>query len=329
MAEKSIKKILPYKHIKEAGAEALKYIDDRRFGRVRSLQTKWKKLNARTMNGIEWNTIMTIGGMSGSGKSSMANELETSLFDCNPRENFSVLSFNFEMLAMKQVGRKISSKMDKTVTELYSGTGKLSDTAYSEAEMHINSDIKNYDIYYVDIPGTVQEIFDTIMDFHVAQKKIKGDYYGTVIVLDHTLLTRGAQGAGEREILSRLYGMFMFLKKKIKCIFIALSQLNREIEKSERLTNPMQQYPMKKDIFGSDAVFQASDYVLISHKPYMLHLQTYGPNHLPVINPTNAQQPMIYWHLIKNRDGEAGLVLSMVDNLKYNKIEEYKQPLKQ
>jgi replicative DNA helicase len=329
MAEGSIKKkILAYKHIKEASKDALKYIDDRRAGRVRSLKTKWKKLNARTMNGIEWNSIMTIAGMSGSGKSSMANELETSLFDCNPRENFSVLSFNFEMLALRQVGRKISSKMNKTVTDLYSGGGKLSDADYNTAKFHVDSDIKNYDVYYVDIPGTVQEIFDTILQFHIEQKKLKGDFYGTVIVLDHTLLTRGAQGAGEREILSRLYGMFMFMKKKIKCIFVALSQLNREIEKSERLTNPMQHYPMKKDIFGSDAVFQASDYVLISHKPYMLHLQTYGPNNLPVINPMDGSQPMIYWHLIKNRDGESGLVLSMVDNLKYNRIDEYKQPLK-
>ena len=117
----------------------------------------------------------------------------------------------------------------------------------------------------------------------------------------------------------------MFVKKKIKCIFIALSQLNREIEKSERLANPMQQYPMKKDIFGSDAVFHGSDYVMVSHKPFMLHLQTYGPKNLPILNPQDGTQAMIYWHIIKNRDGESGLVLSMLDNLKHNRIEEYKQ----
>ena len=323
MAERLNK--LEYKHIQEASKEALEYIDNRRKGRVRSLKTRWSKLNTKLVGGIEWGTIMTIAGMSGSGKSSIANELETSLFDCNKHENFSVLSFNFEMLALKQVGRKISSKMSKTVTELYSGQSSLSDNDFKTAENHVQNEIKNYDIYYVDVPGSVQEIFDTIMSFHEEQKKVKGKYYGTVIILDHTLLTKGAQGASEREILSRLYGMFMFVKKKIKCIFIALSQLNREIEKSERLANPMQQYPMKKDIFGSDAVFHGSDYVMVSHKPFMLHLQTYGPKNLPILNPQDGTQAMIYWHIIKNRDGESGLVLSMLDNLKHNRIEEYKQ----
>lgn len=323
MAEKS--NSLEYKHISVAGSEALDYIDKRRKGTIRSLKTRWPKLNNRLTGGIEWNTIMTIAGMSGSGKSSIANELETSFFDHNPTENFSVLSFNFEMLALKQVGRKISAKMSRTVTELYSGQASLSDNDFQTAEDHINNEISNYDIFYVDVPGTVQEIFNTIMNFHEEQKKIKGKHYGTVIFLDHTLLTRGAQGAAEREILSRLYGMFMFVKKRIKCIFIALSQLNREIEKSERLANPMQHYPMKKDIFGSDAVFHGSDYVMVSHKPFMLHLQTYGPKNLPVVHPTNHTQAMIYWHIIKNRDGESGLVLSMLDNLKHNTVDEYNQ----
>ena len=118
----------------------------------------------------------------------------------------------------------------------------------------------------------------------------------------------------------------MAIKKEIKCMIIVLSQLNRNLESSERLSNPLLHYPMKKDIFGSDAVFHGSDYVLITHKPFMLNLQTYGPNNLPIMNPMNAQQAMIYWHLIKNRDGESGLVLSMTDSLKYNKVDEYYEP---
>ena len=102
---------------------------------------------------------------------------------------------------------------------------------------------------------------------------------------------------------------------------------NREIEKSDRLSNPMLQYPMKKDIFGSDAVFHGSDYVMVSHKPYMLHLQTYGPSNLPILNPGNPSQAMVYFHIIKNRDGESGLVLSMLDNLKHNRIDEYNKIL--
>lgn len=325
MAEK-LSKSLKYRHIRRASDEVLQYMDDRRLGKIRSVKTRWEKLNNAVTGGLEWGTIVTVAGMSGSGKSSVANEMETSLFDHNPHESFSVISFNFEMLAMKQVGRKISGKLDLTSTQLYSGTDMLGDKEFEQAKQVIEDSINDYDIYYVDVPGTVEQMYNTIKKFHAAQKRKKGDNYGSVIFLDHTLLTKGAQGANEREILTKLYKMFMLLKKEIKCITVVLSQLNRNIESSERLANPMMHYPMKKDIFGSDSVFHGSDIVLISHKPYMLHLQSYGPNNLPVTNPQTPEQAMIYWHIIKNREGEAGVVLSMVDNLKFSKIDEYQIP---
>ena len=328
MAEDSYNPIraLEYRHISGPTDEILEYIEERRSGKLSSLKTRWDKFDKVSMGGIDWNTIFTIAGMSGCGKSSIANELETSLFDSNPGESFSVLSFNFEMLAMKQIGRKISSKVTKTVSELYSAVVPLSDTDYDRAKEIANYMSGKYDIYYVDIPGTVEEIYDTIRKFHAEQQELKGDDVGTVIFLDHTLLTKGNQRQSERDILSKLYKMFMYAKKQMKCIFVALSQLNREIESADRMSNPMIHYPMKKDIFGSDAVFHGSDYVLISHKPYMLNLQTYGSNNLPIVNPLNSQQAMVYWHLIKNRDGESGLVISMVDNLKFNRIDEYYEP---
>ena len=84
---------LEYVHIETPTREILKYIDNRRKGIVRSLRTKWKKFNRQCMGGIEPNTIYTIAGVSGSGKSSFANSMETDLFDLNSREDFVVLSF--------------------------------------------------------------------------------------------------------------------------------------------------------------------------------------------------------------------------------------------
>jgi len=324
MEEKSSERSLTFSHIRNAGKEILDYIDQRRKGLATSLKTRWEKFNRATMGGLDWNVIMTIAGMSGSGKSSIANDLETSLFDCNPDENFSVLSFNFEMLAMKQVGRKLSHKLYKTVGELYSSNEDLNDDMYERAENVVNSISNKYSIYYVDIPGTVEEMYNTVKVFHDMRKeKTQDDEYGTIVMIDHTLLTRHRAGDSERESLVKLYRMMMLLKKELKCTFIVISQLNREIEKSERLTNPMQQYPMKKDIFGSDSVFHGSDYVLITHKPYMLNMQTYGPHHLPVVNPDKDSQAMIYWHILKNRDGESGVVMQMTDMLKYNRVDEY------
>ena len=94
--EKTLNK-LKYKHISKATDEIVAYIDDRRRGIVNSLKTKWAKFNKLCMGGIEPNTIYTIAGISGSGKSSFANSLENDLFDLNRRKDFIVLSFNFEI----------------------------------------------------------------------------------------------------------------------------------------------------------------------------------------------------------------------------------------
>ena len=57
------------------GLEALNYICGRRELSISSLKTRWAKFNKQCMGGIEPNTVYTIAGISGSGKSSFANEI--------------------------------------------------------------------------------------------------------------------------------------------------------------------------------------------------------------------------------------------------------------
>jgi len=95
--ELSSNKKLEIKHISSATKEILEYINNRRFGRIRSLRTRWSKFNRHCMGGIEPNTIYSICGISGSGKSSFVNSLQIDLFELNPNEDFVVLNFNFEI----------------------------------------------------------------------------------------------------------------------------------------------------------------------------------------------------------------------------------------
>ena len=88
---------LIYRHISQATVEIVDYIKNRKNKVIRSLKTRWEKFNKLCMGGIEPNTIYTIAGISGSGKSSFVNSLETDLFDLNPDIDFVVLSFNFEI----------------------------------------------------------------------------------------------------------------------------------------------------------------------------------------------------------------------------------------
>lgn len=247
--EKELSK-LEYKHIAEPTKEIIEYINNRRFGIVKSLKTRWKKFNNACMGGIEPNTILTIAGISGSGKSSFANSLETDLFDLNPNEDFVILNFSMEMQSSKQVGRKLSYKLKKTTSQLYTANPDsidVTDEVYAEILKHGNI-IRQYPIYYVDRPGTVEQIKNTIIDF-MNNPSFRGKW--VVIILDHILLTKGKSGEKEREIIADLQRLFLEVKKWGKTTIIQLSQLNRNIETPERISNPIMHYPVRSDLFGS------------------------------------------------------------------------------
>ena len=271
------------------------------------------------LGGFEPNIIFTIAGISGSGKSSWVNTLETDIIDLNPEIDLVVLSFSFEMMSPKQIGRKLSYKLKRTTKQLYSATSedKLTSDDYTKIK-NVSKQIENYPIYYVDRPGNIDDIAETIDYF---QKRCVERNKWLVVILDHNLLTRGKQGASERETLYELQKMFIEKKKVGKTIIIQVSQLNRSIEMPERITNPALHYPMRSDLMGSDSVYQASDYVVVIHRPEILGIQDneYGLKKLPV-------KDMIYLHILKNREGEPK-ILAFVNNLKYNSIEEF-NPLK-
>jgi replicative DNA helicase len=311
MEQLSNKRVLPYKHIATATKEIVSYIHDRKLHKVNSLATRWKKFNNLTMGGIEPNVICSIAGISGSGKSSFVNTLETDLIDLNPKENIVILSFSFEMLSSKQVGRKLSYKLKKTTSELYSSSeyGTISEEAFKDVERESES-IVNYPIYYVDSPGTVQEMNNTIQFFTNTLAKDKW----LVIIIDHTLLIKGSGSESERGIIVELEKMLMETKKIGKTSIIQISQMNREIERPERINNSSLHYPQRSDISSSDAVFQASDYVFVIHRPEVLGILSYGIQNLPV-------KDYVYLHCLKNREGSVK-ILRFINDLKYNNLKE-------
>lgn len=151
------------------------------------------------------------------------------------------------------------------------------------------------------------------------------------MTLDHTLLIKGEDEKRTVDaFMKALVGLKKTLAEKgVNCLFIILSQLNRNIETPERSNNCYAHYPNKNDIFSASSVYYSSDYVLIIHKPCLIDGidQYYGPpikghpKGLPVYNPLNAEQPMIYFHLIKERFGMPR-ILAMLDYLENSRIEE-------
>lgn len=301
---------LTFKHISNSATEIFQYIDGRRLGTIKSLKTKWKKFNDTCMGGLEPNTIFIVASISGGGKSAFISSLEEDIFELNPNEDIIVLNLSFEMQSSKIVGRKLSYKLKKTASELYSVKSKLTETELSDINKELQS-IKNYPIFYVDSAGTVEEISNTITKFRELYVKDKW----LIITIDHALLTKSMSGEKERETLVNLQRLLIQEKKIGKTTIIELSQLNREIEEKDRITNPSLHFPQRRDIAGSDSLYHGADYVLVLHRPEVLGLKAYGINNWPV-------KDMIYMHILKNRSGELK-ILSFVNNLMYNSIEEY------
>lgn len=306
--EQTSSKTLSFRHISTATSEAVEYIRKRKNHEIQSLATRWKKFNKSCMGGIEPNTIYTIVGISGSGKSSFVNTLETDLIDLNSNQDVIVLNFSFEMLSSRQVGRKISSKLRQTTAELYSANNELTDDLLDRVEQ-TSQQIKSYPIYYVDTPGTVEDIASTINYFYETKAKDKK----FVIILDHTLLVEGQNRESALQVISELQKLFIKVKKLPNATIIQLSQMNRNIENPERINNPSMHYPMRSDISSADTIFHASDYVICIHRPELLNIQQYGPNRLLVKNK-------VYLHILKNRDAGECAILEFDNDLKYNNL---------
>lgn len=301
---------LPFRHISTATTEAVEYIKKRRNHEIESLKTRWNKFNKCCMGGIEPNTIYTIVGISGSGKSSFVNTLETDLIDLNPKQEVVILNFSFEMLSSRQVGRKLSSKLRRTTSELYSANSQLEDADLSQVET-VSQQIKSYSIYYVDTPGNVEQIASTINYFY--ESKIKGTDKKFIVILDHTLLVEGEGSETALRIISDLQKLFIKVKKFPNTTVIQLSQMNRNIESPDRINNPSMHYPMRSDISSADTIFHASDYVICIHRPELLNIRQYGPNRLLVKNK-------VYLHILKNRDAGDAAILEFENDLRYNNL---------
>ena len=168
--------------------------------------------------------------------------------------------------------------------------------------------IKKYQIFYIDTPSTVDNIEKTIDYFH--ENIAKGKWL--IVILDHALLV---EGETERGTIVDLQKMFIRKKKLSNTSIIQISQMNRNIENVDRINNPSMHFPLRSDLAASDAIFQASDYVVALSRPELLNILSYGVNHLPVKNK-------VYLHFLKVRDAGEPCILEFDNELKYGNLVE-------
>lgn len=224
------------------------------------------------LKGIETEKLYTITGISGSGKSSIVNWIET---ECS--KEMSVLTFSMEMSSKAQWGRKLKyiSSLNENLQQ-----GEI-------------DRLTNADIWYVEDMCTVKQIKE-ISESFISKRENKK----VLIIIDHLLLLNEKE---ERLGIVELQKVLVSLKKKWGAAILQIAQMNRNIEAIDRIKNPQFHFPQRSDISTADAIFHASDLVIVIHRPEILGIIAYGMNMLPTKN-------VIYLHIIKSREGEQHII---------------------
>ena len=276
--------------------EALKYMLARQQGQEKSIQTPWPKFNDAVTDGLEWNTLTVIGGRPGSGKTLIKDQIVREAFILNPQEDFRVLEFQFEMVGRTSAIREFSSITGQTYKELCSAGHTLSQEVFDKCHQYAKEKVK-HPIDIVSTPMTVNQMREQI-DMYMNEHKGKK----TIITLDHTLLVKKAPYQNSRlDVLFELGEFFTQVKREYPCLFITLSQLNRNIDNPDRAADGKYgNYVLESDIFGSDAMLQHADTLIGINRPAKQKIRFYGPDRYVI-----QDDKTLVLHFLKARNGDA------------------------
>ena len=315
-----------FKHISHDIEKTKQYMKMRKEGLLPSAETPFRALNDALLDGIPWWSLMTIVGTPSSGKSTIMEQIKYYIMEHD--SSVECLSFEFDMIVRMQILRHISKKTGIGLKSLqYARNYVLTE----EEEALVNDAIKELQersVFNIDKAKTVEQIKFEICSFTVDRDFEElledGRKKKLVVTIDYITLTKGKSEEDAKRIVDALYQQSVDMKKDfedtdISVLFIFLSQTNRDIFSSTRVSNKSLHYPTEADIFGSSAIFSNSDIVLFSMNPSRIRgIKEYGDNNYPVYD-LRTGLPMIYFHLLKNRFGECP-VLHMIADFKNSTI---------
>ena len=298
--------------MRDAYEKAIDKVHSRMTGTENALKTCWTRTNTILGGGLQKGMQYVVAARPGVGKSAYTNILVKSLFDLNPNEKFICLYFNFEMPSYSQVLRNVSSAMKVSVNDLLSAAKPLEEEKFGVL-VDYKRILGRYPIFFIDTQVSVNKIYRIIEKFQV-----ENPYHTIINVFDHTRLALSEKGEEEQAMINKMSKMGVYIKNTMGCINILISQLNRNIESTDRAKSFYE--PELSDLWMASAIEQDANAIVLLHRPEMYHIPVY--HQLPTKN-------LIAAHWKKNRDGDLGLI-PMRHELAYNYIEEIpKDELKQ
>lgn len=316
---------LPWTSYKEGYEEAIQYMKDRRDGTVTSLVTPFQQMNMATLEGIEWQSMVVIGGRPATGKTAIKDQIVRKAFELNPQTKISVLEFSLEMVGKVTALRSFSSFLGVEYKDLLSVNGNKVPMELIQRCQAYSETMLKHSVSVVQDPPTVKsfgKIVEQYMEQHSYTVAGKKKYEHVIISIDHSLLLLTEHGQSKNDMLYELGATITKLKRKYPIIFLVLSQLNRSIDHPDRQEEGKYgNYVLESDIFGADALLQHADLVIGLNRPGKQNIRYYGPERYII-----ESKEILVMHHLKARQGQTGLAFYNTDYAKMAIIDIDKPP---
>lgn len=242
---------------------AIKQISRYQKGEDRPVKTRNARFNKNALGGIFKNNVITLAGISGSGKTYLLQQMETDIFDktLNPDcDDYVLLRVNWEMSVFKLLLRRLKSALKTSISDLLFNTPD--ESVKSKMSVECNAE-RNPNIFYLQDPCTPKEFFDEVYGFLNEHRKKKH----IIISIDHLALTIAVNGNKKQAIDEIVENINVLNKEFSNVSFILVTQMNRSIEERSDVRFLS---PRRGDIYASDTIFHMSDIVIAVHHPFKL-----------------------------------------------------------
>lgn len=312
-----------YKPLDTAMVDGMKMVDDIAKGRLIPLKTSLENETA-LLRGFLPTDHITLAGRTGSGKTSkliaMMEDFINPAINPHYTKKLIVLFDSWEIAAWRGALKLIGKKAKMTSNELLNWEDRLAQEAIDRLQK-IADVFKGAPIFINETSDSPQR---WLKKKELIAKKYPYPEYQVVNICDHTLLNDADPKLTDNAALSMLMAASVKNKKKQSHINIWLSQMNRNVEVGGKNRDDAgTTLPMASDIYGSDKVYQASEFVLMLHRPgeYGLSEFALGDKILTTgLTEIGAgDDNLMLQKVAKNRNGATGL-LFYKHELKYNEF---------
>jgi replicative DNA helicase len=321
---KVIPKLEGYVLVSEAFNQAFDIIKDIMDGKLIPLKTSVNKEN-EMLRGLLPADQLVIAARSGVGKTSKAIALIDDFFneELNPHyaKRLVLLYDSWELSGWRSAVKLLSLRSKLTAGEILNWDEKLTMEQFEH--------LKTLSERYVGKLFYIRDYSDNVDEWMLRKQKAAKQFpfpeYQIVNLIDHARLVTAENNESEERLLSNLMKASVRQRKRGNQINVFLSQMNRNIENTTKdRTDIGNQLPVSSDIFGSDAIFQCSEFVIALHRPGFYNLTEFKLSHSQRYKTGLSQigendDTLLVEVVLKNRNGETGIML-LEHDVKYNEF---------